>query len=180
MVQPRSASTSPTPKSRGSILHNRNGTEGQNDQYIQEKHFIMCFGDVNVSARLDSASCWMRLNCRLLTPVLRKPFYEDNIAQSFFVPFTVGQSNFNESDAIFFLWNFVIQFTLWHKAAYTSPEVECQWWRDGLLLLRDQLNKDKVWRATLQQWNRAEGHKQQLPSHPANWNNDYYTEMFKG
>jgi len=59
MVQSTLASISPIPKTRGSVLHNRNGTRCQNDQYIEGKHCIIYFGDVNASAGLDSDSCWM-------------------------------------------------------------------------------------------------------------------------
>lgn len=42
---------------------------------------------------------------------------------------------------LYFSCETVIHFI--HKAAYTSPEGERQRWSDGLLILRDQLNKER-------------------------------------
>lgn len=53
VAQSPSAFTSRTPNS---LLHDMNGTGGQNYQNIEEKHCIMYFRDVKVSTGLDSDS----------------------------------------------------------------------------------------------------------------------------
>lgn len=91
-------STSRKPKARGSTLHNSNG--GQNDEYIQEKYCMMYFGDINISTRLDSGSCSVRLTCMLLISVLRNLFQKDNIAPSFLFCALHIKTHFNESDTV--------------------------------------------------------------------------------
>lgn len=66
-------------------------------------YYKMYFGDTSFSIRLDSDSCWMGSTPRLLTSVLHNSFYEDNIAQSFFVHFKLSEILMNLRPYFFFV-----------------------------------------------------------------------------
>lgn len=142
VAQSPSAFTSPAPKSKGLYCMMWIELEAKIIN-ILKRNIALCILEM-LGFLLDwiLTPCWMTLTCRLLISLLHNPCHEDNIAQSlFFLHFTLSQILI---DTVFFLQFFLIHLTLWHKAVHiTSPEENHQWGGNGILLLRDQLNKER-------------------------------------